>query len=105
MGTGAPASPEIYIDHDINGFGVEFDVFFTTPGPPYPLQQIIAKRQQGCAWTQIQVIKRNGTVDTFPLPNSGAKDGNGYFTATITKGQINAAGYVDRYDIQSWTVF
>lgn len=101
---GALVSPDVYEVADQVGLICHFEVNFT-PTDPYPILSVLAKRQQNCAYTQIE-LRNTGTnvLHTFPLPNSGTKDANGFYTATVSAAQAQSQGFTNRGDIGSRTV-
>lgn len=97
-------SPNIYEAVDPLGFVCHFELSYTEVAP-YPVLSVLAMRQQGCVWNQIEIRHSVTEVQrTFPLPNVGKKDANGFYSATVSQGAINAAGFTNMRDLSSWTV-
>lgn len=109
MNSGTPPSPYDSGDLDQNGNEVcRFTVNYSNTAPN-PLASIVAWNSSGSPYTAIQVTNAStSAVRTLPLPTNGAKETTGtragWFKATVTQAQINAAGFTNFYDIGSYTV-
>lgn len=109
---GAVTSPYVYEQADDAGLLCHFEVYYDVTNPVLPLVDdagaggaIRAKRQQGCAYNYILIYRPGAaTPDSFPLPNAGRKDANGYYTSVISAATAAQAGYANFTNAASWTV-